>query len=162
MKMNGKFKKVVFVILALTLAGCASVVVPNPSAISLESAMKSVGSGLRQLREAEGGLSTGLIADEVDVTFNVSASGDQSGTLSVEMTPIVTTGGKAGGEISTKYSAQRGNQITIKFKNIMTANTKDTLIPTTAELEKLIKIYEDTWKNPPDVFFAPPKSSNCK
>jgi hypothetical protein len=71
--------------------------------------MQSVGIGLRQLREAEGDMRTGLIADEVDVTFNISASGEQGGKLSVEMTPIVTTGGKAGGEVSTKYSAERGN-----------------------------------------------------
>jgi len=78
------------------------------------------------MRDAQGRLRTGLITDEVQVTFNIAASGDQSGGLKVEMTPV-STGPAASGELSTKYTAQRGNQITIKFKNILTANLKDTV-----------------------------------
>lgn len=79
--MNHKFEIIVLVILIIALAGCASTVVPKPSAITLESAMASVGTGLLQMREAEKGLRTGLIADEVQVTFNISASGEQGGKL---------------------------------------------------------------------------------
>jgi hypothetical protein len=59
----------VFVILTLTLAGCCCIVVPKPSSISLESAMQSVGTGLAQMRKAEGDLRTGLIPDEVEVNM---------------------------------------------------------------------------------------------
>jgi hypothetical protein len=120
--------------------------------------MESVGKGLAKMREAEGGLRTGLIADEVQVTFNISASGTDSSKLYVEMTPIPATpaiGGKAGAELSNSITAQRGNQITIKFKNIMTASTKDTLIPNTTELDKLFTIFRTTWGSSPEVFFAP-------
>jgi len=154
--MNCKFRSLVLIILTLILAGCASTVVPKPSVISLESAMQSVGAGLYQMREAEGGLRTGLIADEVEVTFNVSASGEQGGKLSVEMTPIVTKGGKVEAEASTKYAAERGNKITIKFKNIMTANIKETLIPNTTEFEKLLNIYKLYYGKAPDTYIVVP------
>lgn len=102
------------------------------------------------MRDAQGELRTGLIADEVQVTFNISASGDQGGGLKVEMTPIPTNpplGGTIGGELSTKYTAQRGNQITIKFKNIMTANTKDTLLKDFNGLKELVEFIK---KQPPE------------
>lgn len=160
--MNLKFKIIVLIILTIALAGCASsMVVPKPGAITLESAMESVGTGLRKMREAEGGLRTGLIADEVQVTFNISASGTDSSKLYVEVTPIPTNppvGGKAGAELSSSLTAQRGNQITVKFKNIMTANTKETMVKDTAEFQKLLNIFETSWGTKPDVFFAPQRS----
>lgn len=141
--MNRKLQNIVIVLLTIALAGCASMVVPKPGAITLEAAMQSVGTGLRQMRVAEEELRTGLIADEVQVTFNISANGEQAGKLYVEVTPIPTnppTGGRAGGELSSSYTAQRGNQITVKFKNIMTASNKDTLCKDIKAVEELVKI----------------------
>jgi len=144
--MSHKLRNIVLIILALGLAGCARTVVPQPGAITLEQAMKSVGTGLRAMREAEGGLKTGLIADEVQVTFNITASGTDSGSLHVEMTPIPTNpaAGKVSTDLSSSYTALRGNQITIKFKNLMTASSKDTLITNTDELTKILKIIESS------------------
>ena len=150
--MSGKLRQSVLIILALALAGCARTVVPKPGAITLESALESVGTGLRKMREAEGGLRTGLICDEAQVTFNISASGTDAGKLYVELTPIPTnspTGGKVGSELSSNYTAQRGNQITIKFKNIMTASNKDALIKDTMELNKLLEIIKNLMARDP-------------
>lgn len=150
--MNRWLKLIVLIVLLLLLAGCARAVVPHPSAITLESAMESVGTGLRKMRQAEGDLRTGLIADEVQVTFNISASGTDSSNLYVEVTPIPANppiGGKAGAQLQSSLTAQRGNQITIKFKNIMTATTKDTLIPNTTEFQKVLEII----KSKPDPIY---------
>lgn len=113
----------------------------------LESAMHSVGAGFREMKEAEGDLRTGLVPDEVEVTFNISASGEQGGKLFVEVSPIpigsTPIQGKAGGDFSTKYTAQRGNQITIKFKNLLFADPSKTLLKDSVETQKLLNIIKD-------------------
>lgn len=115
-------------LIGFSLVGCASYVVPKPSAITLEDALTSVGRGLVQMKNAqieENGnkpFKTGLVASEAEVVFNVIASGTQGSKLFVEMSPIPTTpptSGRAGGEASTSYQASRGNQITLKFKSIV-------------------------------------------
>ena len=137
--MDRKLRFGVVVILALASFSCATTVVPKPGEITLEAAMTSVGKGLIAMRKAQGGLRTGLIADDVEVTFNISASGEQGGSLMVEMTPVPTAPlfGGAKGELSTRYTAQRGNQITIKFKNIMTCST-NTMIDDIEKLKNMV------------------------
>ena len=76
--------------IAVLLTGCASVVVPQPAKITIQEAMKQVGEGLKSMKEAQGGLRTGLVPDELEVTFNVTASGEQGGKLTLEATPIIT------------------------------------------------------------------------
>jgi hypothetical protein len=129
------------------LTGCATYVVPQPSAITLESAMYSVGTGLREMRRGEGDLRTGLIPEEVTVTFNISASGEQGGKLYVEVSPIplgaVPIKGNAGGDLSTSYTAQRGNQITIKFKNLLFADPKKTQFKDSVETQKMFDLLSD-------------------
>lgn len=66
------------------------------------------------------------------------------------MTPVATSGGKAGAEVSTKYAAQRGNQITIKFKNIMTASNKDTLCKDVTAVKDLVEVIKTTGLGQPD------------
>lgn len=119
---------VCFVGAALFMAGCATSVVPNPSGITLESALVSVGQGLVAMKQAEisqnqgKDFKTGLLASEAEVTFNIIGSGQQGGKLYIELSPIpvgpAPIGGKAGGEFSSSYAASRGNQITIRFRNI--------------------------------------------
>lgn len=108
--------------------GCASQVVPRPGTITLEEAMRSVGQGIVEMRQAQGGVKTGLLTDEVTVVFNVSATGQQGGSLYLEMSPVVVPAGKTTADLSSSYTAQRGNQITIKLKNIITADTTKTLL----------------------------------
>jgi hypothetical protein len=154
--MDRKLRFGVVMILALASFSCARTIVPQPGKITLEAAMKSVVEGLRQLRDAEGGLRTGLIADEVTVAFNVSASGTDSSSLHLEMTPIPTSpmaGGKASTDFSSSFTASRGNQITIKFKNIMTAPTNNTLITNTDNLDKVLEIMKKAGSQPQGPIF---------
>jgi hypothetical protein len=136
-----------FAIVLSCLTGCASYVVPQPGAITLESAMYSVGVGLREMRRGEGDLRTGLLPEEVTVTFNISASGDQGGKLYVEVSPIplgaVPIKGNAGGELSTSYTAQRGNQITIKFKNLLFSDPAKTQFRNSIETQKMFDLLSD-------------------
>lgn len=143
-------KTVIVLVLAfgiLTLGGCnnAGRVVPEPGKITLEQAMKSVGVGLKKLREEN--TQTGLIATEVDVTFNISASAKDtsSGKLYIEAgaTPAdVLTVTKAGAEagFSSEISASRGNTITIKFRNVLAQSTKETIAGklTDAQIAELV------------------------
>ena len=109
---------------AVALASCRSTtIVPEPGKITLEDAMKSVGAGLVAMHSAEGNLRTGLVPSEVTVTFNISASATDAEKLYVEVgapaaAPVT---GKAGGEVSTTSTSTRGNQITIKFSNLLFA-----------------------------------------
>ncbi len=117
---------VVFAVATSLTAGCATSVVPNPSGITLESALVSVGKGLVALKQAEleqnqgKEFKTGLLTSEVEVIFNIIGSGQQGGRLYVEVPPIPTApiGGKVGGEFSSSYTASRGNQITVRFRNV--------------------------------------------
>lgn len=150
-------KTIILATIVASLTGCASYVVPKPSAITLESAMHSVGAGFREMKKAEGDLRTGLIPDEVEVTFNISASGEQGGKLFVEVSPLPTAPiqGKAGGEFSTKYTAQRGNQITIKFKNLMFADPSKTLLKDSVEAQKLFDLLKDPKNENAGPFYTP-------
>jgi hypothetical protein len=109
--------------------------------------MYSVGVGLREMRRGEGDLRTGLIPEEVDVTFNISASGAQDGKLYVEVSPIplgaVPIKGNAGADLSSSYTAQRGNQITIKFKNLLFADPKKTQFKDPVETQKMFDLLSD-------------------
>ena len=94
---------------------------PKPGKITLEEALRSVGDGLCQMREAQKGAKFGLIPSEATVTFNITASGDDTGKLYVEVGSVPVSGGtgKAGAEVSSKLHAERGNQITVKFTNLL-------------------------------------------
>lgn len=117
--------------------GCATMVVPTPGTITLESALESVGRGLVRMKQAQlqqnlgVEFQTGLLPSEAEVSFNIAASGKQDGRLYVEMSPIPITPtpitGKAGAELGSSLTASRGNQITIKFRNI--AFSKKTTTP---------------------------------
>lgn len=111
---------------ALLSGCCASTVVPKPGDITLEKAMASVGKGLIAMHEAEKGLKTGLVPSEVSVTFNISAKAGDADKLYVEVgaptgAPVT---GKLGGEASTSLNTERGNQITIKFSNLLLSGDK--------------------------------------
>jgi len=70
--------------------------------------------------------STGLAASEAECTFTISASGTDSGKLYVELSPIPSTPptpGKVGGDVSSSYTANRSNTITVKFKSLLFEKT---------------------------------------
>jgi hypothetical protein len=116
----------------LCISACATgQIVPKPSDITLEEAMKSVGKGLTEMKEAQGDMRTGLLPSEVTVSFNVTASASDSKKLAVSFSspqmPQVPVSGSITGDTSSAISASRGNVITIKFTNLLFA-PKDQLI----------------------------------
>ncbi len=81
-------------------------------------------------REAKKELPFGLYPKEVEVTFNLSASAEANSGLKVDLSaptgsPVTAA---VSGSTSLKSTAARGNQITIKFSNIMDAHPTNTLL----------------------------------
>tara|TARA_B100000530_G_C15928665_1_gene475973 strand:+ start:1358 stop:1900 length:543 start_codon:yes stop_codon:yes gene_type:complete len=130
-----KAHKFFFATTSLALAGCASISPPDlvkPSEVTLEQALASVGAGLYQMKEQQKDMKTGLIAESVEVTFNLAASAEDSGRLTIDLTKSVaaeelTRGREIGAEQTSSSNSSRSNAITIKFKNILTI-PKDTLV----------------------------------
>ncbi len=137
------------VLVASTMTGCAAFSpkdLANPSEVTLEQALASVGAGLYQMKEAQKDMKTGLIASSVDVTFKLAASANDSGKLTIDLSKAVasdpvTKNQSIAGEKTSESSANRSNEITVKFVNILTI-PKDTLAysKTADELAKITLI----------------------
>lgn len=130
--------------LCIDLAGCSMLTAgPKPGKITLTQAMQEVANGLNEMydiRKHEP--KSGLMPSEVTIVFNVSASTSDEGKLYVEAgaNPAdVLKVVKAGGEASTKIETSRGNQVTVKFINILFA-PKDTLV-TAVDPKKLDALF---------------------
>lgn len=115
---------------SILISGCATMVEPQPGKITLEEALSSVGRGLVELKKSQltandgKEFRSGLLPSEAEVTFNISASGEQSGKLFVEITKTPADASlKKGAELGSSYTASRGNQITVKFRNIAFSKT---------------------------------------
>ena len=131
-------------------ACCAtSKIVPEPSAITLEAAMKSVGEGLKQMKLAEGDIKTGLLPSEVTVSFNVTASATDSTKLLISAStvpaPQLPVSGGVTADLSSAITANRGNTITIRFTNVLFA-PKDQLLTTKSaqEIEQILQGLADS------------------
>lgn len=117
-----------FVLLPLALAGCGTYTpreVADPKAITLNAAMVDVAESLNDMRDrttARGKL--GMLVDEVEVTFNISSKATSTDKLAVSAANIPVAGGILGANADSQLVAEgnRGNQITIKLKNIATAD----------------------------------------
>lgn len=136
-------QKFAYSISALALSGCSLFQpVTQPSEVTLEKALESVGKGLTLMRVAQGDMKTGMIASDVTVTLNLAASRNAGGKLTVDLgrdnPGTVVTSQKVGGSVEATSVQSRSNMITIKFVNIMTI-PKDTLAysKTSEELEKI-------------------------
>ncbi len=118
-----------------TLFGCASKqVVSEPSEITLENAVSAVVKALKQLQETEKDIGTGLIPSEVVLTFNITASGTDDQNLRLELAPSNSNqSAKWGTEATSTASADRGNQITITFSNLLLADDKTLIANKTPE-----------------------------
>jgi len=117
------------------MSGCASFtpvkVVGDPSEVTVEEALKSVGKGLNEMRLAIGENKTGLVTAEVIVNFKLAASAKDAGKLTVDLSvPIASAGaagsGKLGASAEQSSEGSRSNEITIKFVNLLLL-PKDTL-----------------------------------
>lgn len=111
-----------YFILALStalLSGCFQQVV-KPSEITLVDAMTQVGQGLTAMRQAQGDVKTGMIAESAEVTFKISADQTNGGKLKLDLSPpAVSDGVGAGGELSSERTSARSNTVTVKFKNVL-------------------------------------------
>lgn len=135
----------VIVLAGVSMSACATgKVVPDPSKITLQDAMKSVGEGLKQMKEAQGESKTGLLPSEVTVTFNVTASAADGSKLALAVSipplPQLPVSGSLTGDLTSAISAARGNVITIKFTNLLFAPEK--LLLTTKTAAEIAQILE--------------------
>jgi len=135
--------------IAVSLIGCCTnEVVSKPSDISLEKAMESIGKGFAAMKTAEGNSRTGLYPDTAQVTFNISAGSSKSGGLNVDLSasagPQIPVSGTVGGSISNNSTAQRANQITITFKNILNLSPTNTLMSKPADVQAMLDIIKNS------------------
>jgi hypothetical protein len=133
-------KTVIWMVLLLPLPGCFQQVT-KPSEITLVEAMKQVGQGLAAMREEQGDIRTGLIAESAEVTFKITADSKSGGELKVDLAaPVVSDGIGVTGSLSGERSGGRSNTVTIKFKNLLTL-PKDTIgyMAATAQVNEKVK-----------------------
>jgi hypothetical protein len=118
-------KRIVTTILAalatFAFEGCATnQIVPKPSKITFQDALKSIGAGLREMNKAEGNFRTGLIPSGATVTFNVTAAAsDTNGLYVTASVPLQTTTIGGGVNTASSTTASRANTITLTFTNIL-------------------------------------------
>jgi len=152
---------VILVLVSLSMSACCgtSKIVPEPSKITLEDAMKSVAEGFNKMKQAQGDIKTGLLPSEVTVSFNVTASATDSTKLAVAVgtppAPQIPVSGSVTGDLSSAITASRGNTITIKFTNLLFA-PKEQLITMkkTEDIEKILKVLREQGIT---VYLAPEK-----
>lgn len=118
------------ILMSISLASCASFRpqdVVQPSDITIQRAMSDVADGLIGMKyKLKDKYKTGLEPDEVDITFNITAGATNKNNVSLDVgakTPgptVVSVNGSASNE--QQATASRGNQITIKFRNIWTSD----------------------------------------
>lgn len=133
---------------AALASGCASWGprdIVQPSEVTLENAMKSVGTGLQLMRDAQGEVKSGLIPTQVEVKFDLAASAKDAGKLTIDMTKDgAKTDISAGAEKSSEAEAKRGNTITITFKNILTLSKDDfAAIKSAKDIQQLVEVLRD-------------------
>jgi bacterioferritin-associated ferredoxin len=120
----------VILAIAMSVSACGAFTpreIAEPSNVTVRDAVFEVADTLRELQNrVPVGSKSGLIADEVTVVFNVAASSDVTNKAGLTISNVPLAGGSVGGnaEVQSVSSASRGNTITIKFKNIATADIK--------------------------------------
>lgn len=120
----------ILTLLSATLASCASFTpseIVKPSEISLDRAIQDVSKSLHHAQDQyPSDKRLGLMVDEVQVQFQVAAAASNSGSaqLNVAAIPVSPAGGTIGGNIQGQEgsNANRGNTITVTFKNIASAD----------------------------------------
>lgn len=125
------FRKILFAAaVPATLAGCGTFTpreIAEPSHVTVRDAIFEVADSLRDVQtRVPADKRSGLIADEVTIVFNVAASSTVTDKAGLTISNVPLAGGAIGGNAETQNvsAANRGNTITIKFKNIATADIK--------------------------------------
>lgn len=110
------------------LAGCGTFSpreVAEPSGITVRDAVFEVATTLMEVQDlVPPEKRSGLLADDVTVTFNVAATSATTSSANLNISNVVLPNGSLGGDAGFENTSHgtRGNQITIKFKNIATAD----------------------------------------
>jgi hypothetical protein len=111
--------------LVISLAGCAAFSpneVADPSHLTIDNAMQSIGEGFIKMQAALSGNKMGLWPCRVTTTLNVTANADQGGKLVLDTTikppsEVVTAEIKGHAEQTNNSSATRGNTISVEMYN---------------------------------------------
>ena len=122
------YKLINITFLLMFVTGCASTApfaVTSTSEITVESALKSVASGLaafkKELDLQE--FKTGLLVDEVTLNLNLTAKSSETSTLAVDISKAIAKdaagiGGKLFGYSNVEVNeGTRGSTLTIKLRN---------------------------------------------
>ena len=128
---------------ACLLSGCCSTDhVADPKDITLSNALVSVAESLNAMRQAAAtNQPFGLFPSDVEVTFNISATRDNSGELKLDLAaptgaPVTAS---AGGSLGFHATALRGNQIVVKFSNLLLADQSTLVAQKGTNIIDLIK-----------------------
>jgi hypothetical protein len=118
--------KAVGLFLGVLLTGsCATVGTPEPPpTITIGDAMRVVADGLSELKVAMQGKEAGLIPSEVEVVFKITASSTDASVIAVDLSAPEPISIGIGGESKTEVKAERGNTVTLRFKNILLVDEK--------------------------------------
>ena len=102
--------------LALVCAGCCST--PKREPLTVDAAMRQVAEGLNAFSAMPMDKRSGLLPDEVTVVLNVT----EARTTGIDAQAGATEGpGKLVVDFSRQHTETRGNQITLKFQNVLLA-----------------------------------------
>lgn len=115
------------VIILLTACGTYTPVdVADPRAVTLNAALIDVADSLNDMSNRTRDRDKfGLLVDEVTVTFNINSKATNTGKLTVNAANIPVAAGLLGmtGENQLVAEGYRGNVVTVKLKNLATADT---------------------------------------
>ena len=128
------------IIFTLLLCSCGTTKIVRPDSITLAEALKDIVTALNEMSKVQSEKKLGLIPADVTVTFNISASSKKTAGASIEIVPtgIINEIPKIGGSYEKEISGTRGNQIVIKFRNIMFATEKELISrKTPSEIDEL-------------------------
>ncbi|MUO42998.1 hypothetical protein [Agrobacterium vitis] len=130
-------KKLLLSLMPLILCSCGTYTpaqVAKPSEVSLRAAVFDVADTLRDVQgRVPPEKKTGLLVDEVTVVFNVAASATKTDKAGLSISNVPLAAGTVGVTADSQNAAtgSRGNTVTIKFKNVATADmSKSSVRPT--------------------------------
>ena len=108
--------------LALVCAGCCSP--QNRAPMTVDAAMQQVAAGLNAFSAMKLDQRSGLMPDEVTVVLNVTEANATAGDAQAG---VAEGPGKLVVDFSRQRTETRGNQITLKFQNVLLAE-KNTIM----------------------------------
>ena len=124
------YRSAIAILICGALPACVSYAprdIANPKEITLKDALTDVSDSLQEVQKrSRPDEKIGLIVDEAIIVFDIKASATDKneGRISVDNTslPLTTLGGSY--VVENTSGAHRGNTITIKLKNVLTADLK--------------------------------------